>query len=77
MKKKKKSIITTEKQHKAMKWCLNNNIKVAILPTNSGLKIEVNKDGHITLSPNIYENYAAQNKCWELYLYIYNKLNKE
>ena len=57
-----------------MRWCLNNNIKVAVLPTRSGLKIEVNKNGHVTLSPDTYENYAAQNKCWELYLYIYNKI---
>jgi hypothetical protein len=60
-----------------MSWCLKNNIKVSVFPTKAGLKIEVNKNNDVTISPDIYNNYAAQNKCWELYLYIYNKLNKK
>jgi hypothetical protein len=75
LKKSRKSFITTEAQHNAMRWCLKNNIKVSVLPTKQGLKIEVSKNGHVTISPDTYENYAAQNKCWELYLYIYKKLN--
>lgn len=71
----KKTIITTEKHIKAIRWCLKNKIKVSVLPTAEGLKIEVNDKGQKTISPETYENYAAQSKCWELYLYIYNKLN--
>lgn len=73
--KKRKNIITTEDHIQAIRWCLKNKIKVSVLPTVEGLKVEVNDKGKKTVSPEIYENYDAQAKCWELYLYIYNKLN--
>lgn len=63
----------TEDHQKAMQWCINNNIKVGVKPTKKGLKVEINDNGKVKVSPNIYDNSEAVNKCWELYLYIYKK----
>lgn len=63
----------TEDHYKAMQWCLQNNIKVGVKPTLKGLKVEINNNNKIDCSPNIYTNTEALDKCWELYLYIYNK----
>ena len=38
-KKKKINIVVTEKHHKALQWCLQNDIKVGVLPTKKGLKV--------------------------------------
>tara|TARA_R110002167_G_scaffold38795_6_gene120438 strand:- start:869 stop:1111 length:243 start_codon:yes stop_codon:yes gene_type:complete len=72
-KKKKIRITVSDKHRKAMQWCLNNNITVGILPTTRGLKIEINDNGKTKKSPKIYDQEEAQRKCWELYLYFYDK----
>lgn len=69
-------IVPTKEHHEAIKWCLQNNIKVSVFPTQKGLKIEVNDNGNIKISENYYKNDEANNKCWELYLYIYKKFFK-
>lgn len=63
----------TDEHRKAMQWCLKNNIKVYINPSHSGLKVEINDNGRKICSPKYYNNEEALNKCWELYLYLYNK----
>ena len=63
----------TEKHQKAIQWCIQNNIKVGVKPTKFGLKVEINNNGSVSVSPNIYSNAEACNKCWELYLYLYDK----
>ncbi len=68
-----KKIKVNENHYKALQWCLKNNIKVGVKPTKRGLKVEINDNNKITLSPSYYPNIEAQNKCWELYLYIYEK----
>jgi len=65
--------IPTEEEQKAMQWCIKNDIKVAVLPTKFGLKVDINNRGKKTVSPNTYTNAEALKKCWELYLYIYKK----
>ena len=72
-KKKQKFAKVTDQHQKAIKWCINNNIKVGVKPTKKGLKVEINNNGTETVSPNIYNNVEACNKVWELYLYLYNK----
>ena len=72
-KKKQKFAQVTDKHQKAMQWCINNNIKVGVKPTKKGLKVEINNNGSVKVSPNIYNNVDACNKVWELYLYLYNK----
>ena len=68
-----KKIQVNEDHHKALQWCLKNNIKVGVKPTKRGLKIEINDNDKITLSPSYYTNIESQNKCWDLYLYLYQK----
>ena len=72
-KKKQKFAQVTEQHQKAMHWCITNNIKVGVKPTKKGLKVEINNNGSVNVSPNIYDNVEACNKVWELYLYLYNK----
>lgn len=64
---------------KAQSWCLNENIKIYIVPIKNKKEcyIEVNDNGLITKSPNIYKNQKiASEKIWDLYLYLYNQ-NKQ
>ncbi len=68
-----KIITPTDEHQKALHWCLKNNIKIGVKPTKRGLKVEINDNNKITFSPSYYSNVEAQNKCWELYLYIYKK----
>ena len=68
-----KIITPTDEHQKALQWCLKNNIKIGVKPTKRGLKVEINDNNEITFSPSYYSNVEAQNKCWELYLYIYKK----
>tara|TARA_R110002110_G_scaffold214204_3_gene427812 strand:- start:2773 stop:3009 length:237 start_codon:yes stop_codon:yes gene_type:complete len=72
-KKKKINIVVTEKHHKALQWCLQNDIKVGVLPTKKGLKVEIDERGKKIISPETYSQEDAQKKCWQLYLYLYNK----
>lgn len=68
-----KIITPTDEHQKAIQWCIKNNIKIGVKPTKIGLKVEINDNNKITISPSYYSNIEAQNKCWELYLYIYKK----
>ena len=68
-----KIITPTDEHQKALQWCIKNNIKIGVKPTKRGLKVEINDNKKITFSPSYYSNIEAQNKCWELYLYIYKK----
>ena len=68
-----KIITPTDEHQKALQWCLKNNIKIGVKPTKRGLKVEINDNNKVTLSPSFYSQIDAQNKCWELYLYIYKK----
>jgi hypothetical protein len=68
-----KIITPTDEHRTALQWCIKNNIKIGVKPTKRGLKVEINDNNKITISPSYYSNIEAQNKCWELYLYIYKK----
>ncbi|QDP54263.1 MAG: hypothetical protein Unbinned5434contig1000_10 [Prokaryotic dsDNA virus sp.] len=57
----------------AIQWCLKNDIKVYVNPTKRGLKVIINDRGKKIISPQYYTKNDANNKCWELYLYIYKK----
>ena len=63
----------TNKHRTAIQWCIKNDIKVSIHPTLKGLKVLIDDRGKKLLSPQTYTKTEANNKCWELYLYIYNK----
>lgn len=63
----------TDEHRNAVQWCIKNDIKVAIHPTTKGLRIEIDERGKKTLSPGSYNVITANNKVWEIYLYIYKK----
>lgn len=61
---------------KAQSWCLNQNIKIYIVPIKNKKEcfIEVYDNGLITKSPQTYKNQKiASDKIWDLYLYLYNQ----
>jgi len=71
---------------KAQSWCLENNIKVYIVPIKGKKKcyVEINDNGELIRSPKTYAyqnahkdfpNEDASSKIWDLYLYLYNKKN--
>ena len=63
----------TDEHRKAIQWCIKNEIKVSIHPTTTGLRVQIDERGKKTLSPNSYNKVEANNKVWEIYLYIYKK----
>ena len=68
-----KIITPTDEHRNAVQRCIKNDIKVAIHPTIKGLRIQIDERGKKTLSPNSYNKVEANNKVWEIYLYIYKK----
>lgn len=65
---------------KAQSWCLENNIKVYIVPIkeSKAVFIEINDDGTFIKSPHTYTSQKdASDKIWDLYLYLYNKKNNK
>lgn len=73
MAKNKKLLFPTDRHYKAIQWCINNNIKVAVHPTRAGLKVVIDENGLKSMSPGTYTNNEANDKVWELYLYLYDK----
>jgi len=64
---------------KAQSWCLENNIKVYIVPIQNKKEcfVEINDNGELIRSPKTYKTQKeASDKIWDLYLYLYNKKTK-
>ena len=57
-------------------WCLNNNIKIAVIPNGTDWQVELNINNKIHLDPKIYEGKEAMEKIYEYYKYYYDKHNK-
>jgi hypothetical protein len=70
------SIFVTDEHHLAMSWCIRNNIYIYPKVAKNGYKIEINDNGKLIQSPNIYTKSEMENKGWELYLYFYQKFKK-
>ena len=70
------NIETTDEHHKAMSWCLKNNIKIYPKVVKNGFRIEINDNGKLIRSPKVYSDLEVQLKMWELYLYFYKKFEK-
>jgi|11BtaG_2_1085332.scaffolds.fasta_scaffold00086_23 hypothetical protein len=61
---------------KAQSWCLDQGIKVYIVPIKQRKEcnIEVNDNGVITKSPHTYKDQSvASSKIWDLILYLYEQ----
>ena len=64
---------------KAKSWCLENNIKIYIVPIRNKKEcyVEVDNNGEIYKSPHTYKDQSiASSKIWDLNLYFYEKNNK-
>ena len=67
----------TRKDLKHAGWCLNKNIKIAVIPNGTKWQVEININKSIHLDSNIYEADEAYKKMYEYYKYYYDKHNKQ
>ena len=56
-------------------WCLNNNIKIAVIPSGTDWQVELNINNKIHLDPKVYEDKEAIKKMYKYYKYYYDKHN--
>ena len=66
----------TREDLKRVGWCLDKNIKIAVVPNGSDWQVEININKSIHLDSNIYKADEAYKKMYEYYKYYYDKHNK-
>jgi len=66
----------THQDMKRVGWCLNKNIKIAVVPNESKWQIEISINKSIHLDSKVYEAVEAYKKMYEYYKYYYDKHNK-
>ena len=66
----------TKEDLKRVGWCLNKNIKIAVVPNGTKWQVEININKSIHLDSNIYSAGEAYKKMYEYYKYYYDKHNK-
>jgi hypothetical protein len=65
------------KEHEAMRWCVANNIKISPKALNlSSWFIEINLNGKVTVSPDVYKKIEIWKQIFKYYKYYYEKYNK-
>ena len=67
----------TDEDMKRVNWCLNNGIKIAVIPNGTEWQVELNINNKVHLDPKIYRNKEAMEKMYEYYKYYYDKHNKQ
>jgi len=67
----------TNKDIKRVSWCMDNGIKIAIIPSRTKWQVELSINKNIHLDSNIYEADEAYKKMYEYYKYYYDKHNKQ
>ena len=67
----------TNEDIKRVGWCMNNGIKIAVIPSGTKWKVELSLNKKIHLDFNIYEANEAYKKMYEYYKYYYDKHNKQ
>ena len=70
------SHLYTNEDMKRVNWCLNKNIKIAVIPNGTKWQVEINLNKNIHLDSKIYEAKEATEKMYEYYKYYYDKHNK-
>ena len=65
----------TPENMKQVGWCLNKNIKIAVIPSGTNWQVELSLNKNIHLDSNIYEASEAYKKMYEYYKYYYDKHN--
>jgi hypothetical protein len=66
----------TREDLKRVGWCLDKNIKIAVIPNGSDWQVEININKSIHLDSSIYKVDEAYKKMYEYYKYYYDKHNK-
>ena len=65
---------TTELDHKAIDWCIKNDIKIAPFAKQAGAwYIDITINGKTTRSPHVYIKDVIWEKIYEYYRYYYEK----
>ena len=65
----------TREDMKRVGWCLNKDIKIAVVPSGTRWQVELNLNGKIHLNPEQYDSKEATEKMYEYYKYYYDKHN--
>ena len=63
----------TPENMKQTGWCLNKNIKIAVIPSGTQWQVELNINNKVHLDPKMYEGKEAIEKMYEYYKYYYDK----
>ena len=66
----------TNEDIKRVGWCMDNGIKIAVIPSGTKWQVELSINKKIHLDSNIYEASEAYKKMYEYYKYYYDKHNK-
>ena len=67
----------SQDEMKMIGWCLNKNIKIAVIPNGTKWQVEININKSIHLDSKIYEADEAYKKMYEYYKYYYDKHSKQ
>ena len=65
----------TNEDIKRVSWCMDNGIKIAVIPSGTKWQVELSINKKIHLDSNIYEASEAYKKMYEYYKYYYDKHN--
>ena len=65
----------TNEDMKRVNWCMNKEIKIAVIPSGIDWQVEININNKIHLNPKIYKANEAYEKMYEYYKYYYDKHN--
>ena len=63
----------TMEDMKRVGWCINKNIKIAVIPSGTQWQVELNINNKVHLDPKKYEGKEATEKMYEYYKYYYDK----
>ena len=63
----------TREDMKRVQWCIDRNIKIAVVPSGNDWKVELNINKKIHLDPKVYRAEEAYKKMYEYYKYYYDK----
>jgi len=67
----------TDEDMKRVQWCMDNKIKIAVIPNGVKWQVELSLNKNIHLDSNIYEADEAYKKMYKYYKYYYDKHNKQ
>ena len=67
----------TREDIKRVNWCLRRGIKIAVIPSETEWRVELNINNKVHLDPKVYSGKEAIEKMYEYYKYYYDKHNKQ